>query len=317
MVQFRPDIGMRLCIGGKYFEFVPHPLFAQDSEVVFAVEGGEALIYQIRSVITKKLYALKVMKPAYRGEHIARGVALIKRSVHIPGLYLPDRICLTMADHPDLIKAYPDLEYAIFMPWLTGKTWSELMLDPASTARYTLQQASALAETVANLLRKLESMHLAHSDLAGGNVFLASDLQRLQLLDLEGLYAPASPAPPFRSQGSPGYQHHNLGPQGQWCPEGDRFAGAMLLAEMLTWWNPGVRALVDKHAWTLFQPAELQTDSSPCWSEVRNTLWYIHPGLLSLFDRAWFSASLAECPDFAAWNSTLISISNRESAWLL
>jgi serine/threonine protein kinase len=285
--------------------------------MVFALEGGEALIYQVRSVMTQRLYALKVIKPAYRGEHVARTVKLIQRSARIPGLYLPDRICLTTADHPDLIKAHPDLEYAVFMPWLTGKTWSELMLDPASSARYTLQQASALAETVAHLLRKLESMQLAHSDISGGNIFLSADLQRLQLLDLEGLYAPTTPAPPFLSQGSPGYQHRNAGSQGQWCPEGDRFAGAILLAEMLTWWNPRVRALVDDHAGMLFQPAELQTDSSPCWSEVRNTLWFINPALLSLFDQAWFSASLAECPDFASWNSVLVAISNRESVWLL
>jgi len=320
MEQFRPNIGMRLSIGGKYFAFVPHPLFPQEEgEVVFVVEGGEALIYQVCSIITKRPYALKVIKPAFRGEHIARVAEVLKRFAHIPGLFLPNRICLTMTDYPDLIKDYPDLEYAVLMPWLTGKTWSELMLDQAASAHYTLQQACALAATLANLLYNLESHHLAHADIAGSNVFLSADLQRLQLLDLEGLYVPDIPLPPFCRRGSFGYQHSNLGLQGQWCPEGDRFAGAILLTEMLTWWNPYVRAHVADHAGKLFQPAELQTDRSPCWPDVRNTLWSIHPDLLSLFDRAWFSASLAECPDFTSWRSALVSVSNShpEAAWLL
>ena len=212
-----------------------------------------------------------------------------------------------MTEYADLIERYPDLEYAVLMPWLTGKTWSGFMLDQAASARYTLQQASTLALMFTDLMRNLESVQLAHSDIAGGNILLSPDLQRLQLLDIEGLYIPGIPPPPFCSQGSPGYQHHNLGPQGQWCPEGDRFAGAILLAEMLTWWNPGVRAQVADNADTLFQPGDLQTESSPRLKEVRKTLLFMHPNLLALFDYALVSSSLAECPDFASWYSALVS----------
>jgi serine/threonine protein kinase len=340
-------------------EFVPHPLFPYDSEAVFVLEGGEALIYQVRyvarqaqfsartdptkhattsqfmkpnfigarhntlengaalaqhDVMTNSLYALKVMKPTYRSEHIARVAEMVGRSAHIPGFYLHNRICLTMTDYPDLITSHPDLEYAVLMPWLTGKTWSGFMLDRATSANYTLQQASALAMTIAKLLRNLESAHLAHSDIAGGNILLSPDLQRLQLLDIEGLYIPGVPQPPFCSQGTPSYQHHNPGPQGQWCPEGDRFAGAILLAEMLTWWNPRVRAVVADQADTLFQPAELQTDSSPRLKEVRKTLFSMHADLLALFDQAWVSYSLTECPNFISWYSTLFSCL-RELNW--
>ncbi len=308
MAKFRPFIGMHLAVGGMSFEFVPHPLFPEDSEAVFVLEGGEALIYQVRDVRTKSLYAFKVMKPAYRSEHLARVAQTIKRCTHISGFYLPNRICLTRTEYSDLIKTYPDLEYAILMPWLRGKTWSGLMQDQAMSARYTLQQACTFAARVANLLQNLEYLHLAHTDIAGGNIFLSPDLQHIQLLDLEGLYIPEVPPPPFCSQGSPGYQHHHLGPWGQWCPEGDRFAGAILLTEMLTWWNPRVRAHVVDDADTLFQPAELQTKGSPLWLEVRNTLWSIHPELLYLFDQAWSSPSLAQCPDFASWSSLFFSL---------
>lgn len=306
MLKFCPYVGMHISVGGIPFEFVPHPLFPYESEMVFILEGGEAFIYQVREAMTNSLYALKVMKPVYRSEHVARVAETVARCAHIPGFYLHNRICFTETNYPDLITTYPDLEYAVLMPWLTGKTWSGFMLDQAASARYTLQQAHALAATVAKLLRNIEAVQLAHSDIAGGNIFLSPDLQRLQLLDIEGLYIPGVPPPPFCSQGSAGYQHHNLGPQGQWCPEGDRFAGAILLTEMLTWWNPGVRAQVADNADTLFQPDELQTDDLPCLKEVRKTLLTIHPNLLSLFDRAWVSSSLVECPDFASWYRTLV-----------
>ena len=302
MAKFRPYAGLCLAVGKMSLQFLPHPLFPHDREAVFVVEGGEAFVYQVRDVITKVLYALKVTKPAYRSKYIARVTEVVRHSTHIPGFSLYNRICLTIAEYPDLVRAYPALEYAVLTPWLEGKTWSGLMLDQAASARYTLQQAYALAAKVAHLLQKLESIHLAHTDIAGGNSHLSPDLQRVQLLDLEGLYIPDVPPPPFCSQGTPGYQHRNLGPQGQWCPEGDRFAGAILLTEMLTWWNPRVRAYVPDHAETLFQPAELQTHGSPCWHEVRNTLWSIRPDLLHLFDKAWSSSSLAECPDFASWS---------------
>lgn len=302
MAKFRPSVGLILAVGESAFEFVPHPLFSDESDSVFVMEGGEALIYQVRAVTTKSLYALKIIKPAYRSEHIARATETIRSFSDIPGLSMHNRICLTMAEYPDLLKTYPDLEYAVLMPWLVGKTWSGLMLDQAASARYTVQQACALAATVAQLLQKLESLHLAHSDIAGGNIWLSPDLKHVQLLDLESLYIPGVPPPPFYSGGTPGYQHHHLGPRGQWCPEGDRFAGAILLTEMLTWWNPAVRARVADQAETLFQPAELQTNRASCWPEVRNTLWSIRPGLLYLFDQVWSSTSLAECPDLDSWS---------------
>ena len=307
MTQFHPYVGMPLRIGAQHFEFIPHPLFPQDSEAVSVLEGAEALIYQVRDVVTQSLYALKVMKPAYRSGHLIRVSETISYSVHIPGFHIPHRICLTMTEYPDLIRAYPDLEYAVLMSWFTGKTWSGFMQDQTASASYTREQAYTLATMVANLLQELESLDLVHSDIAGGNILLSPDLQSIQLLDLEGLYMPGVTPPPHCSQGSPGYQHRNLGPRGQWCPEGDRFAGAILLTEILTWCNPRVRAYVADYAESLFQATELQTDDLPSLPEVRKTLWSIHSDLLSLFDQAWSSYTLSECPKIEHWYRILSS----------
>ena len=155
---------------------------------------------------------------------------------------------------------------------------------------------------------KLEFRGLTHTDIAGSNVLLSPDYKQIQLLDLEGMYVPGLPVPKKRSRGTPGYQHSSPGSRGQWCPEGDRFAGAILLTEMLTWWEPRVRAHVADHAETLFRPDELQVIGPPGWQVVREALHSIHSNILSLFDQAWASPSLAECPDLATWAKTLFAI---------
>lgn len=306
MSNFNPNRHTRLLIEQATYTFMPHPLFPFEDEV-YAIEGGEAVIYQVRNLATKSVYALKVSKPSYRGEHIARAAAALAPYRHIPGLALANRTCLTRAKHRQLINEYPDLEYAILMPWLHGKTWAGLLLDKVASERYTPALAHRLALAAAQVLWHLEAHHLAHTDIAGGNIMLSSDLSLVELLDIEGLYMPGAPTPPFRSQGSPGYQHQHLDSRGQWRPEGDRFAGAMLIAEMLAWVDYDVRRVTPRNAETLFQPQELQgQQQTERWMAVRNALWRLHRPVLSLFDQAWASVDVAQCPDLGAWAEELL-----------
>ncbi len=309
MTSFRPHPGMVLHINFTSYGFIRDPLFPDDEQEVVEVEGGEARIYQLCDLARNTLWALKVAKPTHRGEHIARSAAALNPYKNIPGFFLGHRTCLTRKDHPQLIASFPDLEYAILMPWAPippWRTWAGLMFDKVASARYTPLQARDLAMATAQVLWKLETYALAHTDIAGCNVALAPDCKRLELLDVEGLYIPGVPPPKLRSRGSPGYQHRNLDQGGQYRPEGDRFAGAVLLTEMLTWWEPLVRAQTPDDAESLFQPQELQVMGTPRWHAVRNALWSICPPALELFDQAWSSVDLAECPDFGQWRKCFI-----------
>ncbi|HEY6542715.1 MAG TPA: hypothetical protein VIZ18_17355 [Ktedonobacteraceae bacterium] len=304
MTSFRPHPGMVLRINGTSYEFVQDPLFPHDEQEVAEIEGGEARIYQLRDLARGTLWALKVAKPTHRGEHIARSAAALNSYKDIPGFFLGHRICLTRKNHAALIASLPDLEYAVFMPWAPippWRTWAGLMFDKAASARYTASQARDLAMATAHVLWRLEKGGLSHTDIAGGNLILAPDYKRVELLDVEGLYIPDAPPPRLRSRGSPGYQHRGLDQRGQYRPEGDRFAGAILLTEMLTWWAPLVRAHTPDDADSLFQPHELQAAGSARWHAVRNALWSICPTALALFDQAWASDDLAACPDFSQW----------------
>lgn len=305
MTLFSPGRVTTIIIEQHSYRFTPHPYFPNDDEVL-ALEGGEAVIYQIQDTATHTLYALKVPKPSYQGEHIARVAAALAPYKQNPGLSLGNRICLTRKKHAKLITEYPELEFATLMPWLSGKTWAGLMLDQSASARYTRSQAHHLALSTAQVLWNLEAYHLAHTDIAGGNVMLSPAFNQVELLDIEGLYIQGAPVPKLRSLGSPGYQHSRLDQRGQWRPDGDRFAGAILITEMLAWADPFVRAMTPDNAESLFQTRELQGQKTRRWERVRKALNEVCPPTLPLFERAWASRDLSECPDFSTWSLALV-----------
>lgn len=307
MADFHPDCHTTLIIGNGSYGFMPHPLFPTELDEVYVLEGGEALIYQVQDLAVGDLFALKVAKPSFRGEHIAHAVDALAPYADIPGLYAANRVCLTRTICPALLDVYPALEYAVLMPWLAGRSWAGFMHDGAASAAYSSQLALDLALALARVMWELEAHQFAHTDIAGGNIVVSLDSKQVELLDIEHVYMPSAPQPQWRSSGSPGYQHRSLDERGNWRPQGDRFAGAILLAEMLAWWDPRVRALTPEGSDTLFQPEELQQVGLPRWLAVRDALWEICPAALHLFDQAWASTDLSECPELSAWALSLLA----------
>jgi serine/threonine protein kinase len=305
MAIFHPQLGETLIIGGIGYGFMPHPLLGSPLEDVYAVDGGEALIYQLQELETGHLWALKVSKASFRGAHIARAAVALAPHVAAPGLYLARRHCLVRTSHPDLIARYPDLEYAVLMPWIIGRSWAWLLQDRAASARYTRRHALTLARIAAQVLAYLEAHGLAHTDIAGGNVLLAPDLSRVELLDLENLYSPHSPSPRRRRLGTPGYQHPRISRRGQWRPDGDRFAGAVLLTELLAWCDSTVREQTQQGAESLFQPHDLGEPAGPRWRMLHAALQGIWPTAAQLAERAAASRRLDGCPPLAEWHACL------------
>lgn len=305
---FQPTRDMVLHIGEQCFAFLPHPLFPDDPDAVYVLEGSSALIYQVRDSANGDIYALKTFKRSFRHPYIVQQTNLIKNMLNGNRLEIARRICLSPDAYPELITAYPALSYAVLMPWIHATSWSGLMQNPAASAHFTRTQALQLATSTAQLLAWLKSLGMAHSDLSGANVLIEPTTGRVHLLDLENLFFSQIPASTGPLLGTPGYQHRNPGPNGQRCLAGDRFAGAVLLTEMLTWWDPRVRALVDEHADSLFLPDELQAPNTPRWSAARTTLHQLSPDLLALFDQAWFSSDLDVCPKMSEWADVILSL---------
>jgi hypothetical protein len=181
------------------------------------------------------------------------------------------------------------------MAWVPGETWQELI---AGRVELRSDQSRAFAAGFARTLSEMEARHIAHCDLSGPNVMTTLEPPTIALVDVEELYAPSLTRPDRFPAGEAGYAHP-VAAQGLWQPDADRFAAAVLLAEMLGWFDERVReAAGGKH---YFAPEELQQDSARARLLRTVLLEQWGEGVATLFDRAWVSETLQGCPTALEW----------------
>ncbi len=288
--MFNPTLKTRLVIDDREFAFSPHPVVPT---LVWGQEGRHAIVYRIQA--NGDAYALKVFRPAFRHPGLIESATALSWAHELPGMRVCDQRVITRETHAELVAKHEDLDYAMLMPWIDGQTWFDLLQKHERT---TLEQSRALAESMAWVLYALELNQLAHCDLSSGNVIIDPGLDMVHLVDVEDLYSPWLTPPPLIPAGTPGYQHQEVPKAGQWRPTGDRFAGAVLMAEMLGWAHPEVRA----QAWgeSFFAPEELQQDSER-YRLLLDVLRVYDPGFAEVFESAWRSANLEECPPLRTW----------------
>lgn len=308
--SFDPHPGMPLEIGANTFTWMPDPLFPEDDEV-FARQGTEAVLYRMREQSTGALWALKVFHPGFNSTHLTEVTHALSRYAGLPGLSCAWRYCLTRATAPAAVTRHPALEHAVLMPWIEGRSWAGFLLDRAAGERYTAIRALTLARMLSAVLGHMETQGIAHTDIAGGNIVLSPTWDALELVDIERMYMPAGPRPLVVSNGSPGYAFQHLDAAGQWCPAGDRFAGAIVLVEMLAWADPAVRAATPEESDTLFDDSDLQSLDCERWQLARDALWSFGPAALALFDQVWNASDLLECPPLSAWADVLHAVETR------
>jgi hypothetical protein len=297
-MSFPPEVNTELDISGTTYRIVEHPAAPG---LPYGQEGRQAVVYQLAA--GTDLRALKVFKPRYRVPALVSLAGRLAVFADLPGLAVCRRVVLTPQRHSSLLRQYPDLTYAVLMPWMQGPTWMQVLLDRRAL---TAEQCLTLARALAEVLATMEQQMLAHCDLSGPNVLLpalasnpaSKGSEGIALVDIEQMYGPDLRRPPVLVSGSPGYAHQTA-PEGLWSAEADRFAGAILLAEMLGWCDQGLR----EGAWgeTYFEPQEVQRDSerSARMQAVLRERW--GEGTARLLKRAWHSETLADCPTFGEW----------------
>jgi len=295
-MRFDPQPGDWLTIGDENYRFTPHP--SAGMSIAYAQEGRKAIVYQLRRSSDDRLFALKVFKPAFRGDYLVEVARRIAPYAGWPGMIACQRTVLTREQHRRVLTLYPELEYAVLMPWVADQTWQNiLILNRLLSYRQSLELAGSLAA----ILRNLEAHHLAHCDISGGNVLVDSDRRRINLVDLEDMYGADLPMPVACPTGTPGYQHRTSrrSPHGQWQLYGDRFAGAVLLAEILASHDPQVLGAADAEHY--FAEDEMQSLDCVRYTLMVKALTGISVQLAKLFEQAWSSSSLADCPSFDQW----------------
>lgn len=295
MSEFNPPPREQITIGGLRYEVMPHPAV---ETFAFGQEGRKAFVYQIAGLDDGRLYALKKFKLAYRVPELVDICDALAPFATIQGLEVCRRQCLNARRYKDILTIYPDLEFAMLMPWIDGSTWYDVVvgMKPLNKAR-----AATLAWSTATVLAKLEEAGLAHCDLSSGNVIINLDSGNAHLIDVEDMYAPDFAPPGALPAGSDGYAHHTAA-GGLWEPDADRFAGAVLMAEMLAWHDPTIRQEAeDEH---YFAVSEMQQDS-PRYRLMSDVLWQLDERLAELFDQAWRSSRLSDCPPMYAWREVI------------
>jgi len=297
-MPFHPQVGDQLTVDGTAYHIAEHPAAPG---IPYGQEGRQAIVFQLVAESGEKK-ALKVFKPRYRFPGLVSLAEQIAPYAGLPGLQVCQRKVLSARRHGALLRQHPDLTYAVLMPWVEGPTWMEVLLrrgDPAWSP-LTPEQSLALARALAGVLAAMEEQRLAHGDLSGPNVLLpavAGD-DGVELVDVEGMYGPGLERPQEILSGSPGYAHKTA-PDGLWGPEADRFAGAVLIAEMLGWCDERIR----EASWgeSCFTAGEVQQESERYRLSVGVLLERWGEDAAGLFEQAWRSETLWHCPTFGEW----------------
>ena len=322
-MSFRPNVHDELTLNGVTYRIAEHPAAPG---IPYGQEGRAGIVYCLeRSPLPSGApfgddkgpgvrAALKVFKSRFRTPALVALSARLNEYAQLPGLRACERTVLTPENHPDLLRREPDLTYAVLMPWIEGPTWFDILQEkrPLPPA-----QSLALASSLTRILTTLEQQGLAHCDLSAPNVLLPALVNpqaasAVELVDVEQMYGLGLPRPESLSSGTAGYAPAHP-TDSLWSPNGDRFAGAILLAEMLGWCDENVR----QAAWgeSYFDPAEIQQDGERY--RVLHRALEAHWGkpVADLFERAWKSETLADCPTFGEWQLILPVTAEIQSAF--
>ena len=293
-MSFHPNPKDELTINNSRYFVAEHP---SAPGMPYGQEGRMGIVYRLVLSDRSEDQALKLFKPRFRLPYLVSQAEKLSVFANLPGLQAARRTVLTPTRHAELLRQYPDLTYAVLMPWLDGPTWLDILLEKTPIL---VERSLSLARALAEILVRMEEGGLAHCDLSGPNVMLPvlAGGTGIALIDLEGFYAPGMIQPQSVSSGSAGYTHQKSG-GGSWRPEADRFAGAVLLAEILGWCDEQVC----QASWgeSYFEPAEMQQECARYHSLHTSLRNHWGDGVASLFERAWRSDSLTDCPTFGEW----------------
>lgn len=309
-MSFQPNPGDELLINGKRYIVGSHPAAPG---IAYAQAGRQGIVYQLLAPNGElhEAKALKVFFPKFRIPSMVYQSEHMEAYGNIPGLQVCKRDVLTPERNGDLIAAQPDLLYAVLMPWVHGMTWFDCITEQRVL---TPAESLALAKSLAGIGSSMEQRGLAHCDLSAPNVMLPffSEVELpdgkspVELVDVEQMYSTKLDRPDSLLAGSPGYAAHRTVSSGLWSGYADRFAGAVIIAEMMGWSD----AIVVDKAWgeSYFDQHEMQSPSERyhILKKSLQTRWGTK--VSELFERAWDSQDLSSCPTFGEWLVVLSSL---------
>jgi uncharacterized membrane protein len=284
--RFSPEVHQRLNLFSEIFSVEAHPSVPG---MVHASAGSRATVYRLARLTDRRLFALKVFRHAFLDSKLAAGAARLSAVNELPGLEAAARRMVLPSD--PIVASYRDLQYAMLIPWIAGTTWFDILSRArAKQAPFAPALSLRLCQAFLQIMSSLESKGLAHTDISPGNVLLDPQHAKVELVDLEEMYFPD--AEQKTSPGSSGYRHPNC--QNFWRADGDRYAGAILAAEILVLCNPELALLATGEGF--FADNATSDDSRQRYVRAAPWLRQMAPDFAVTFAKAWHSDSLANCP---------------------
>lgn len=313
-MSFQPNPGDSIRLYGTDYLIGEHPAAPG---LAYAQAGRQGIVYQLipHDADMQEMKALKVFFPKYRIPAMVYQSEQLDAYSALHGLSVCKRHILTPEKNGGIIQAHTDLLYAVLMPWVHGPTWLDII---AAQRALTRRESLELATSLAQICSGMEQKGLAHCDLSAPNVLLPffSEVNRhrktskIELVDVEQMYSPKLDRPDVLLAGSPGYAAHRTVQSGLWSAYADRFAGAVILAEMLGWSDDRVIG----RAWgeSYFDQHEMQTACERYGLMKRSLEERWGAKIAELFVRAWESQDLSSCPTFGEWLIILSGVSADE-----
>lgn len=301
-MSFQPEVGESIRFFGRRYTFPKHPAVV-GIDIPYGQEGRQGTVYQIKEDNTRNKAALKVFRERFKNKNQVQLSEQLKNYSSFYGLSACLRSVIEEGEHARLIGQYDDLEFSLIMPWIDGPTWADMLMEEQAL---TKEASLRIACMLAFLLKELEEAGIAHCDLSSSNIMLPYLQENarpifadIELIDIEELYAPELNEPKALPGGSPGYAA-NYVKDGVWSKDADRFAGAVLIAEMAVWHEEEIRkGKADDFSY--FDADEMQKETERYKKMSRALKSTLGEKAAELFTKVWESKSLKECPSFSMW----------------
>ncbi len=306
-MRFRPKANDRITLNGIEYSFAPHP---HASSLAHGQEGGRATVYRLNAA-SNTLYetkALKVFKDQYRIPQIGEISDKLAQYASISGL----GVCYREVLRPDQYNRPPlgeeELKWAVLMPWVEGNTWYDILSEKSDIDTVVMR---VVVQKYLDVLLDLERNAVTHCDLSPANILVRlRPSPEVNLIDVEEMCAVGIPAPEMLPRGTAGYAHRSAH-LGLWHPFADRFAGALLLCEMVCWSESTFRECAAGDSF--FDFTEMHSTTCQRYHVMVQALEKVGGlHLVDLFKRCWLSTDLAQAPAFWEWSAGLSQYFNNK-----
>lgn len=305
------NVNTELTIRGQKYSFVTMP----NQGIYIDSTGGSATIYKLKHITTNKTFALKVFHIEYRDAYLRRNFDFIQEELATIPMFawVTHRILINENDDRNLILEFPELRNSILMPWIDLPTADQIRSllsgkrqTPTSTAK-----CRALAQLLADSLYQLEQKGFAHGDISSTNVLIDWERPELYIIDIEDMFHSTLKQPGTLVQskgGTDGYRFFD--DFTSWQPCADRFAGALLICELLTLDNPDCQQASAEESYFVQRDIDERTFDglnneriqalTDALSQLTNGI-----ALATALDSAWTKMEIREIPSLSNWVSLL------------